>query len=515
MLPRWFFSLQFRLTAGFAAALALALTGVGLYSAQATSREIDRFAQEVDQARATRVEQLVSQTYRESRDWGPMQGMLEQAGALLGWHITVTDHEGNVVADSHPVGQPPPPVPPPQLPILVDDDLVGSLFLAPARPGRGSPRFSPGWIRERLRQLGAGDLTQIVAESPFDAATGVSGSLPVSGSAAKDVRSSPEVAVEPQYDRLAASFQSSLLWAGMAAAASGVFVVSLGTRRMLAPVRTLTTAARRLGTGDLSQRVPLAGRDEVGELATTFNEMANDLERAEKQRQVMTAGIAHELRTPLSNVQGYLEAIIDGVVAPDTDTIDTLHEQTMHLSRLVEDLRLTATAEAGALRLEYSPLQIEDIAAETVEAFRTRASKQRVNLVLDAAPDLPAVMADHTRVYQVVTNLVENALMHTPSGGTVDISVARTADDFVRIEVTDTGPGIPPEELPLIFEQFYRVDRSRSRQTGGAGLGLTIVKRLVEAHGGRVGADSAIGRGTRVSVELPVSSNTGEGARIV
>jgi len=508
MLPSWFYGLQFRLTAGFAAALALSLTGVSLYSAQATSREIDRFAEEVNETKAARVERLVSDNYREVNDWTQVQRMIEQAGTLLGWRLTVTDDRGTVVADSQSAfvhrRQQPAAQHHLQMPIVIGDNLVGSLFLGPGRPGAGFPRFSPAWVEERLGQLAANQLELVAPPTSGEFAA------EVSGSPAEDVYAAPELAVEPSLDRLAASFQNSLLLAGLAAGAGGILVVSLGTRRALAPVRTLTAAARKLGSGDLSQRVPTRGRDEIGELGNTFNEMAGTLERAEQQRRTMTADIAHELRTPLSNVQGYLEAIMDGVVAPDAGTIETLHEQTLHLSRLVEDLRLTATAEAGALRLERSPLRIGDVAQETVEAFRTRALDRGVQLDLHIRPNLPDVQADHTRLHQVVANLLQNALTHTPEGGNVTVSVGRAGDDRVRLEVADTGPGIPPDRLPHIFEQFYRVDPSRSRETGGAGLGLTIVKRLVEAHGGRVSAESEPGRGTRISVELPVSAGSSE-----
>ena len=497
MLPSWFHSLQFRLTAGFVAALALALAGVGVYASQATAREVERFAEEVNEARATRVEQLVSDTYRDARDWTEVQGALEQAGALLGWWLTVTDTRGNVVADSRRAVTP---MATPaaleygrhsQLPIVIGDKFVGSLSLAPDRPGWGFLPLSGAFVDARRAQVPSTDRE---------------GAEPAGGDGpADDSRSARQAAVEPSLDRLAASFQDSLLWAGLAAGAVGILIVSLGTRQALAPVHALSVVARRLGGGDLSQRVPTRGRDEIGELGSTFNEMAGALEQAERQRRTMTADIAHELRTPLSNVRGYLEAIKNGIVAPDAAIIDTLHEQTMHLSRLVDDLRLTSTAEAGALRLERSPLQMQEIAREVVEAFRTRAVQQAVRLGLNAAPNLPEVMADHTRLHQIVANLLENAITHTPEGGSVTVSVDRARDGWVRLEVADTGPGIPPDELPHIFEQFYRVDPSRSRATGGAGLGLTIVSRLVEAHGGRISAESEVGRGTRTSVELPVS----------
>ena len=499
-LPAWFHSLQFRLTAGFAAALALTLVGVNVYASQATRHEIERFAEEVNEARAARVEQMVSDAYRTGSDWGDVQGALEQAGALLGWWLTVTDPGGRVVADSHRELMP---VSTPvaleygrhnQLPLVIGDRFVGSLFLAPDRPGWGFLPLSGAFVEARQAQVPPNG-----GESAGPAGGPVPG--PVGETAL-----TRQVAVEPSLDRLAASFRNSLLFAGLAAGAAGILAVSLGTGRALAPVHALTAVARRLGRGDFSQRVPARGRDEVGELGSSFNEMARALERAEQQRRTMTADIAHELRTPLSNVRGYLEAIRNGIVAPDAPIIDTLYEQTLHLSRLVEDLRLAAIVEAGALRLERGLVRIQEIAKDTVEAFRTRASERRLTLTLDARQDLPEVSADRTRLHQIVANLLENALTHTPEGGRITVSAGLAEDGWVRLEVADSGPGIPPDEIPLIFDQFYRVDPSRTRETGGAGLGLTIVKRLVEAHGGRVSAESEIGLGTRISVEMPVSS---------
>jgi len=500
MLPSWFYSLQFRLTAGFAVALALSLTGVSLYAAQATRQETERFAQEVDEARALNLEQLVSNTYQEEHNWDHVQATLEQAATLLGWRLTMTDTQGDVVADSHGMHAPPfrgrMGQGRQQLPIVIGESFIGSLFLAAGREGRDFPRFSAAFVDERKEQRPPAGYSWF--DPPPETVT-----VPVSSDT--DVYSStPEVAPEPQIDRLAASFQDSLLLAGLAAGAGGIFLVSLGTRRTLAPVRALSAAARGLGRGDLAQRVAIRGRDEIGQLGRTFNEMAGALQQAERQRRTMTADIAHELRTPLSNVQGYLEAITDGVVEPDPSTINTLHEQTLHLSRLIEDLRLTATAEAGALHLERTTLRLDEIAEETVDAFLPRASEKGVRLTVNAEPGLPEISADHTRLHQVVTNLLDNALTHTPERGTITVSIGRSDEGQLRLDVADTGSGISPDRLPYVFDQFYRVDPSRSRETGGAGLGLTIVKRLVEAHGGRVTAESEPGRGTRISVHLPV-----------
>jgi two-component system sensor histidine kinase BaeS len=221
----------------------------------------------------------------------------------------------------------------------------------------------------------------------------------------------------------------------------------------------------------------------------------------------MTADIAHELRTPLTNIQGYLEAILDGLVEPDTKTISDLHEQTVHLSRLVDDLRLLSVAEAGALRLEVSPDSLESVIRDSAKTFEPRAIELGIELCISAEKQLPPVDLDRTRMRQVAVNLIENALHHTPPGGRVSIDLANDASGGVRMTISDTGRGIKPEELPRIFDQFYRVDASRSRATGGAGLGLTIVKRLVEAHNGAISVVSTPGKGTCFIITLPRSAS--------
>ena len=240
-------------------------------------------------------------------------------------------------------------------------------------------------------------------------------------------------------------------------------------------------------------------------MAQSFNIMAEGLEEAERHRRNLTADVAHELRTPLSNIQGYLEAIKDGVVQPTPGTIDTIHGQAMHLSRLVEDLRLLAQVEAGALVLELHPTGVEELLQSCVEAVRPRADAKEVGLNLELAHSLPTVELDTTRISQVVDNLLENAITHTPEGGSVTVS-ANAVDGDIEIAVADTGPGIAPEELSRLFERFYRADPSRDRSTGGAGLGLTIARRLVEAHGGTIEVSSVVGEGTRFTIRLPEGS---------
>ncbi|MDP6103010.1 MAG: ATP-binding protein, partial [Dehalococcoidia bacterium] len=270
----------------------------------------------------------------------------------------------------------------------------------------------------------------------------------------------------------------------------------------------LSLAARRLGQGDLSQRVSAEGRDEVAYLGSTFNSMAEDLEKAEQQRRSLMADVAHELRTPLSNIQGYLEAVRDGLLQPDADTIDTIYHQALHLAHLIEDLRLLAMAEAGALRLDIQLESLEELLSKSVEAVRPRAEARDVSLSLETPSDLSLVKMDRTRVAQVIGNLLENAIIHTPQGGRVTVLAEVMSDGMVRVVVADTGDGIPGEGLTQVFERFYRIDPSRNRSTGGAGLGLTIAKKLVEAHGGTIHAESEPGNGSLFIFELPLAGHS-------
>lgn len=281
-------------------------------------------------------------------------------------------------------------------------------------------------------------------------------------------------------------------------------VISLVSKRTLRSVRTLNEAAHRLGRGDLSQRVSTTGRDEIGDLSRTFNSMAEGLENAEKQRRNLVADIAHELRTPLTNVQGYIEAVRDGVLEPDNATIETIHQQVMYLARLMEDLKLLAETEADDFHLKTEVNSMTEVMQRTVEAFRPSAEVKDVTITMNITRELPLVNMDRTRITQVLNNLLSNAIRHAPDGGEVTLSAETVNQSSVRITVSDSGEGISPEDLPFVFDRFYRADPSRTRSTGGVGLGLTIAKQLLEAHGGTISAANTTGSGTDFVIDLPV-----------
>ena len=478
---RVLFSLQFRLILGFTLVLALALVGVSAYVGYAAQQESERFQRGVEENRAARIGQLVSEVYATRRSWADIQPAIRQAGSLYGWRIVVADQGDRVVGDSH-------------MESADHGEMIERMLGQIGPRSRLFPVFSEG------REVGSLMVTR--GSDPL----GFSFNTPVGDVDFVASGGFPEIPPEPSQSQLLSALNRSLLFTGLAAGVGAILVVSLVSRRVLTPVRSLSSAARRLGQGDLTQRVSPSTRGEIGDLSRTFNSMAEGLERAEQQRRNLMADVAHELRTPLTNVQGYLEAVKDGLLQPDVDTIETILQQVLYLTRLVEDLRLLALAEAGALRVEVEPDSLGDLLQRSVEAIRPRAQSRGVALSLD----LPLVEMDRTRIAQVVGNLLENAIVHTPEGGQVTVVAVADARS-ARVTVADSGEGVPPEELSRIFERFHRADPSRSRATGGAGLGLTIAKQLVEAHGGTIRAESGPGPGSRFIFELPLSG-TGSAA---
>lgn len=284
--------------------------------------------------------------------------------------------------------------------------------------------------------------------------------------------------------------------------AAAVFAVTLLLTALLAgyvvrPLRRMAAAARQAGEGDLTVRVPERRRDEVGAVATAFNRMADRREQLEGARRRMVSDVSHELRTPLANVRGWLEAAQDGLVDPDPSFLESLHEETLQLQHLVDDLHDLSVGDAGELRLDPVEIDLAAFLGQLEAAFRGAAETAGVVLTAVAEPGA-RVVADPVRLRQAVANLVANALRHTPAGGRIEL---RGAEGLIA--VSDTGEGIPAEALQHVFERFRRADPARGRGTGGSGLGLAIVRQIVEAHGGSATAESVAGQGTTITLGLP------------
>ncbi|NUM46932.1 MAG: HAMP domain-containing protein [Anaerolineales bacterium] len=303
------------------------------------------------------------------------------------------------------------------------------------------------------------------------------------------------------------SVNRALIYGIISAGLAAILLTIMLSRRILRPIEALTQASREMGAGKLNQRVVIETKDEIGELANAFNAMADGLSRQEQLRRNIVSDVAHELRTPLSNIRGYLEAIQDGLTSPTTDVINSLHEEAMLLNRLVDDLQELALAEAGQLQLRPIPINLETLLTGAVTALQHRMKEKNLRLTTDLTPNLPEIEVDPERIGQVLRNLLANAITYTPEGGTITLR-AYPAPNGIEVEIRDNGIGIAQDHLKNVFERFYRVDESRSRSTGGAGLGLAIVKQLVQAHGGEINIESILGTGTTVKFSLPVSRIT-------
>ena len=296
------------------------------------------------------------------------------------------------------------------------------------------------------------------------------------------------------------SMRRALVFGGLAATLVALLLGVFLARTISRPIRELTGATQRMAAGELGIQVPVRTRDEVGELATSFNLMSSDLAQSARSRRQLTADIAHDLRTPLSVILGYTEALADDKLSGTPETYDVMHKEAQHLSHLIEDLRLLSLADTGELPLNCRPIEPLELLQRAAAAHQPQAVKKNIDLVVDAQ-DLPEINVDPERLAQVLNNLVSNALRHTPENGRITLA-ASALESTVQLTVADTGAGIPDDELPFIFNRFYRGDQAR-RQNGESGLGLAIAKSIVEAHGGTISADSTPGAGTTFTITLP------------
>lgn len=478
-------SLFFRLLASFALViLALAITVAALVD-RATASQFRLYTDRNGQLWAAQLTPQLAAYYSQQGSWqgveavwqgsGGMMGMMgwspnmmgsggmgmtgfgagaSDMWAMMGLRVVLADADGQVIGDS-------------------TDVLVGKMLPA-TELAHGSP------IQVNGRSIG----TVIVASSAALADDSTAGAF------LRDVN-------------------RSILLAVLAATAVALALGAVLFFQVTAPVRQLTAAAHAISNGDLSQRVAVGSRDELGELADAFNTMAANLAASEGQRRQMVADVAHELRTPLSVMQANLEAMQDGILPTDTEQLASLHEETLLLSRLVADLRLLSLAEAGQLKLEVTESDLGELVSRAAERQRPAAAAKGVDLVTEIAADAPRVPVDSDRFTQVVGNLVDNALRYTPQGGRIELSVGWSGEAGQErrpiVAITDTGSGIAADDLPHVFDRFYRGDKSRARAGGGSGLGLAIVKQLMEMQHGKVRAESPIfhtsdgsGFGTRI-----------------
>lgn len=435
-----------RLLVAFIAVIFTAVGTVSLFVTRRADTEFAQYEAASQHLQRTRMAQWLVGYFENGDSWTGVQPYAEEMDALSGVGVVVVDSPGHVVAHSR--------------------DLAGA----------GS--IPANWVGVPL----------------------VTGS----GAAIGTLYVSPERTIQ---ERFRATLQRSLwlvlLGGSLLAALVALGVSSTVTRMFVRPIRAISDVASRAGSGDFSRRVAVRGHDEVGELGTTINRMADELETALHQRRNQIADTAHELRSPLTNIRGYLEALQDGVIDVD-GSVPVIAAEVALLIRLVEDLQELALVESGITTIHPVPAGVHELVERCVAAYLPMAAERGALLTTDLPEGLPSVMVDAQRIAQVVSNLVRNALQHSPVGGTVALTAVRTGA-YVELAVSDAGEGMPGEELSRVFERFRRLDPSRSRATGGIGLGLTIARLLVELHGGRIHAAARPEGGTTVAFTMPVT----------
>lgn len=493
-----FNSLRLRLLLTMLAVVLIAVASVALFSSTTTTQEFRQYVGD----KIVRDQSAMTALLKEYQTPTDLKQVVANAAQSYGERIVLSAKDGLVIADS--AGK-----------------LTGQYLPLPAPAGAkdGSPQFI---MSVGSDAASVGGITEASVPVEGNTAFGVTTAAPISDSLPTTmtltynqagVSQAPfKVIIAPQGGQvLGASEQGfiksvniSLLLAVAAAGLAALLLTLFLSRRILRPVEALTAAAHKMEGGDLSQRVKVHGKDEIGQLAHAFNAMADGLTRQEKLRRSMVGDIAHELRTPLSNIRGYLEAMRDGVILPELSTIASLHDEALTLARMVDELQELTLAEAGQLKLNSQPIELAEVVSRAVSLCELQAGSKGLNLATTLPADLPPLCADAERIEQVLRNLLNNAINHT-SAGEIRIAACQRGNE-VEIRVSDTGCGIDPAHLPYVFERFYRADPSRARATGGAGLGLAIVKQLVEAHGGKVAVQSEPGQGTTFSFTLPLAA---------
>jgi len=461
-------SLRLRL---LVAMLMLMVIVMGIALALTTSTSTQQFSNYIEDTEATerdRVVDVVEAFYNKQGNWENAEDIVYQLAQVTGNTIALLDTEGNMIAASE-ENLSPQALDASDAGVTVDMWIISNDILQQyndAIPTDGNI------LSEREAQIGTVYLDPIA--NPTEEFT------------ASFLRSLPSIV-----------FLIGLIVIGL------ILTVS---HQLVRPIEELTHAVRAVEQGDLHQQVMVRGNDEVGKLAHAFNGLTGSLLRVEQLRKNMVTDVAHELRNPISNLLGYSEALQDGYLDADAAVIDSIHEEVSLLATLVDDLQELALAEAGQLYMNPQMLEIKPLIQRTVAAFKPQIMDKNLQVTINASSALPPAYADRDLIVRVARNLIKNAIKYTPEHGTITIGI-HFSNRHHCIEIQDTGIGIAEQHLQNIFERFYRVDASRTRYTGGVGLGLAIAKQLIQAHGGTIRATSVLGRGSTFEFTLPLPSS--------
>lgn len=452
-----FNSLVFKITVSFSLVLVGTLLSLGVYLQHVAKIESDNIQNEYNQLKVERIQRLLdSITSTQPMNLRDVQRKLMDYSKISGANIKLYDENNIEVFDT-------------SKGLNVNNNRRNPIF-----------KVIPTSLGGMIVEVNQPNLVSIQAI------------------AASDTQEDQLIQTDPPISNIVNQVVKSIAIIGILSIMTSIAIIWIISRRTLNPITNIVNTSKYLSKGDFTKRIDQSVSGELSEIVTAFNYMASELQKLDEQRKIMIADIAHELRTPMTNLKGYIEGWSDGIIKPDNETLKILDYQVNTLSKIIDDLSTLSLAESGMLSLNISEFELNNKISEIINNFKLRSESQNINIINNITPDI-TINYDPQRFTQIVTNILNNSILATDDGGIISFSTS-TNNNNLLLKISDNGTGIPKDELPYIFDRFYRTDKSRNRQSGGSGLGLSIVKYLIESHNGTIKINSELSKGTEVLI---------------
>ena len=452
-----FNSLVFKITVSFSVVLVGTLLSLGVYLQHVAKIESENIQNEYNQLKVERIQRLLdSITSTQPMNLRDVQRKLMDYSKISGANIKLYDENNIEVFDT-------------SKGLYVKNNNRNPIF-----------KVIPTSLGGMIVEVNQPNLVSIQAIS------------------ASDTQEDQLIQTDPPISNIVNQVVKSIAIIGILSIMTSIAIIWIISRRTLNPITNIVNTSKYLSKGDFTKRIDQSVSGELSEIVTAFNYMASELQKLDEQRKIMIADIAHELRTPMTNLKGYIEGWSDGIIKPDNETLKILDYQVNTLSKIIDDLSTLSLAESGMLSLNISEFELNNKISEIINNFKLRSQSQNIIINNNITPDI-TINYDPQRFTQIVTNILNNSILATDDGGIISFSTS-TNNNNLLLKISDNGTGIPKDELPYIFDRFYRTDKSRNRQSGGSGLGLSIVKYLIESHNGTIKINSELSKGTEVLI---------------
>ena len=456
-ISKLFNSLVFKITVSFSVVLVGTLLSLGVYLQHVAKIESDNIQNEYNQLKVERIQRLIdSITTNQPVNLRDVQRRLMDYSKISGANIKLYDENNIEVFDT-------------SKGLNINNNKRNPVF-----------KVIPTSLGGMVVEVNQPNLVSIQAIS------------------ASDTQEDQLIQTDPPISNIVNQIVKSIAIIGILSIMTSILIIWIISRRTLNPITNIVNTSKYLSKGDFTKRVDQSGSGELSEIVTAFNYMASELQKLDEQRKIMIADIAHELRTPMTNLKGYIEGWSDGIIKPDNETLQILDYQVNTLSKIIDDLSTLSLAESGMLNLNISEFDLNNKIFEIINNFKLRSKSKNINITNNIPSDI-TINYDAQRFTQIITNILNNSILATDDGGEISFSTSIRKKQLI-LEISDNGIGIPKKELPYIFDRFYRADKSRNRQSGGSGLGLSIVKYLIESHNGTIEINSELTKGTQVLI---------------